>query len=130
MYSRRTGRITGIIDWEHAVPAALPLIDALYLLFYNRILQGSPWIDVLGSIVDRAQLDERENRLIEDYLASIGMPASYFPALAAVFLAHHIGRRITLAPDAETIARLRRILSELGARISAPHPQARISTSS
>lgn len=130
MYSRETGRITGVIDWEHASPAALPLIDALYLLFYNRILKGAAWLDVLGSIVDRALLDERENDLIDDYLASIRMPVSFFPALAAVFLAHHIGRRITLAPDAEVSKRLRWILDELGARISASIPQARVPGSS
>ncbi len=117
MYARADDRITGIIDWEHAVPAALPLLDTLYLLFYNRILRGTPWADVLESIVDRSALEDRENSLIDDYLAAIGVRRWLYAPLAALFLAHHIGRRITLQHDTRTIEHLRRILSSLESRI-------------
>lgn len=124
MYTRSDLRMTGVIDWEHAAERALPLIDPLYLLFYSRTLRGASWMDALGSIVVRQELDASEQNCVDEYLRSLGVPLSVFTPLAAVFLVHHIGRRVTLSLDADLHARLRTIIDGLTAKIRAEMPAA------
>ena len=119
MYTRADRRMTGVIDWEHASSQALPLIDPLYLLFYNRTLRGSPWMEVLAAVVDRQALDARELERVDGYLRALGVDTELFEPLAAVFLIHHIGRRVTLTLDADAHERLRRIIDGLAARLRA-----------
>lgn len=117
MYTRTDLRMTGVIDWEHAAERALPLIDPLYLLFYNRTLRGLPWMDALAAIVARPALDADERRCIDQYLQTLGVGAAMFTPLAGIFLIHHIGRRVTLTLDSDAHERLRRIIDDLATRI-------------
>lgn len=106
MYSSDDGLMTGVIDWEHATAAALPLIDPLYLMLYNRTLRGATWLDALEAMLDESTLATDERSLLRRHMEILGVPISNYPALTALFFAHHIGRRITLDPDSTVERRL------------------------
>jgi aminoglycoside phosphotransferase len=64
----RTGRISGIVDWESAERLGLPIHDAMHLVLYTRklvarshlgsevrrALEGAPWSEAERSILDAA----------------------------------------------------------------------------
>lgn len=106
MYRLEDGIITGIIDWEHANPAALPLVDPLYLFLYNRTLHGEDWLDALEAVMDLSSLDDSERSLVSRHMESLRVPEEDYWSLAALFAAHHIGKRVSLDQDIETYKRL------------------------
>lgn len=111
MYRLSDGLVTGVIDWEHASPASLPLIDPLYLFLYNRTLRGVPWLDALDGVMDFASLVAQERALLNRHLEVLELRHDDHWPLAALFVAHHIGRRVSLDPDAATYRKLGEVLA-------------------
>ncbi len=120
MYRLADGRITGVIDWEHASPASLPLVDPLYLFLYNRTLRGMSWLDALDGVLDPSSLAPMEHALLTRHLQVLQLQlADYWP-LAALFVAHHVGRRVSLDQDTATYLRLGEILARHAHRAASP----------
>lgn len=120
IYDPATRQISGIIDWEHALIPGLPLLDVLFLIVFNRIARGSHHIEAIDALFAQDRLDERERARVERYCDALDIPVRALRALNALFLAHHIGHRIHMYPDADSWERLRRLIRQLGARIEAP----------
>lgn len=110
MYRLADGRITGVIDWEHASPASLPLVDVLYLFLYNRTLRGMSWLEALDGLLDLPGLTSSERSLLTRHLQILRLQSADYWPLAALFVAHHIGRRVSLDQDTATYQELGEIL--------------------
>lgn len=126
MYRLQDGLLTGIIDWEHASPASLPLVDPLYLFLYNRTLRGETWLDALEGVLDSATLTPPEQSLLMRHLETLGIPLEDYWPFAALFAAHHVGRRVSLDQDTATYQKLDEILARHATREASqaePAPQ-------
>lgn len=117
MYAPDTRQITGVIDWEHAIVPGLPLLDALFLLVFNRIARGSHHIEAIDALFARDQADAREQERLARYCNALQIPSCSVRALNALFFAHHIGHRIHMYPDAEGWDRLSKLVRRLGSRM-------------
>ena len=99
MYDQSRRQLTGVIDWELAQGPGLPLLDPLYLLFYNRLIRGEEHLNALRDLLltDRRHTSERS--MLQRYSAAIGLPAEASEALCAMYVAHHIGCRLHFYSD-------------------------------
>jgi hypothetical protein len=95
-YDPATLRVAGVLDWEHASPRGLSYIDLLYLLLYNRMIRQSDWMDAFRALVIERRLTPEEAQLEQRFLSGTGTAADLVPALAAMFLVHHVGVRLGL----------------------------------
>lgn len=92
LYETRTLRISGVIDWEHCMPAGLPYIDLAYLLVYNTMIAGSTWFDSTRDLLEGALPGPL--RVIESrYIDHTGTTRPMLAVLRALFVVHHIGCR-------------------------------------
>jgi aminoglycoside phosphotransferase len=119
MYDPDTRQITGVIDWEHAIIPGLPLLDAMFLMVFNRIARGSHHIEAIDALFARDQIDDRERARLARYCDALQIPARSVRALNALFLAHHIGHRIHMYQEAAGWERVRQLVRRLGSRIEA-----------
>lgn len=99
MYDPSRRQLTGVIDWELAQGPGLPLLDPLYLLFYNRLIRGEEHLDALRDLLllDRRHTGERS--MLQRYSAAVGLPVEASQALCAMYVAHHIGCRLHFYSD-------------------------------
>jgi hypothetical protein len=116
MYEPEPVRLTGVIDWEHASPEGLPLLDLLYLLVYNRGIRGQSWIDASRSLL-LGEPTQIEQARLDSYLQRVPIDASLRLPLGVMFVVHHIGRRIFLADDAGLRSDVAALLRDLAAAL-------------
>lgn len=119
MYDPDTRQITGVIDWEHAIFPGLPLLDALFLLVFNRIARGSHHVEAIDALFAGDQADELESARLTRYCSAMQIPPRAMRALNALFLAHHIGHRIHTYTDDAGWERIRRLVQRIGAKMEA-----------
>jgi hypothetical protein len=100
-YDPATLAVAGVLDWEHASPRGLSYIDLLYLLLYNRVIRHADWMDAFRALALERRLTPEEARLEQRFLSGTGTAADLVPALAAMFLVHHVGVRLGLVPWTE-----------------------------
>ncbi|TXH57832.1 phosphotransferase family protein [Piscinibacter sp.] len=116
MYDARTYRLTGVIDWEHAMIPGLPLLDALYLLVFNRHVRGVPLLDAVRDVIVDGMTALEKSR-IDRYCSQLAIPSAARPALEALFFVHHVGHRIHMGLDTTGWQRYRSLLERIGKRL-------------
>jgi aminoglycoside phosphotransferase (APT) family kinase protein len=99
MYDQARRELTGVIDWELAQGPGLPLLDPMYLLFYNRLIRGEEHLDALRDLLLRDRRRTDEQSMLKRYCAAIGLPVEASSALCAMYVAHHIGCRLHFYSD-------------------------------
>lgn len=120
-YDPATLRVAGVLDWEHASPRGLSYIDLLYLLLYNRVIRQADWMDAFRALVLDRRLTPEETRLEQRFLSGTGTAADLVPALAAMFLVHHVGVRLGLVQwTADDLVPIRALLGRCIELITAP----------
>jgi hypothetical protein len=120
-YDAATLRVAGVLDWEHATQTGLPYIDLMYLLLYNRRIRGSNWMDAFRALALERRLSAEERALEQRFLADTGVPADLTPALAAMFLVHHLGVRLALTQwSPADLVTIRELLERCMAAVVAP----------
>lgn len=87
--------LRGVIDWELSWREGLPLLDLLYLLLYNRVIQrGSGDVaEVVARVIEEGWTDA-EQAVLAEYSEHFPGVAEMAPALLAMFFVHHVGVRI------------------------------------
>ncbi len=120
-YDPASHRVAGVLDWEHASPRGLSYIDLLYLLLYNRVIRQADWMEAFHALVIERRLTPEEAQLEQRFLSGTGTAADLVPALAAMFLVHHVGVRLGLVlwTDSELVP-IRALLARCIEQISAP----------
>ena len=101
MYAPVDGKLTAVIDWEHAIIPGFPVLDLLYLLIFNRIICGIDWLAAFDQVLVRWDMTPVERAHVERYCAQLDVPQSALPGLSLLFVMHHIGHRMHL-PDVPT----------------------------
>ena len=94
MVDSSSDEITGVIDWELSRAPGLPLLDMIYLLVYNRVINGSDWYSAFQEIALQSRRDQPEQAVWEGYLRCIPIAADMLPALYVLFVIHQIGCRL------------------------------------
>lgn len=118
-YDPTTLRVAGVLDWEHASPRGLSYIDLLYLLLYNRVIRQSDWMDAFSALAIERRLTPEEAHLEQRFLSGTGTAADLVPALAAMFLVHHVGVRLGLMPwTADDLQAIRALLARCIERVA------------
>jgi aminoglycoside phosphotransferase (APT) family kinase protein len=126
VFDERTRTVQGVIDWELAWEPGAPLLDLLYLLLYNRVVRaGTGVTGVLAAaqatLVKQDWTPDERVHLDAHHAASLGGSRGLETTLGALFLVHHIGVRVTYNLSwAETLTRLRNLLSALRERLATP----------
>lgn len=70
------GGVSGIIDWDRAIPNQLPLLDVLHLLAYLRKMQQRTELgDQIVEYLLPAAFDRQEQVLVDETLEHYGLPA-------------------------------------------------------
>ncbi|MEO8152863.1 MAG: phosphotransferase [Rhizobacter sp.] len=92
MYDPTSFHLTGVIDWEHALPDGLPYIDLAYLFTYNRMLQGQPWLLAAQALLS-GHITPQEKSLEARYWQALDAPERLVAVLRALVIVHHIGVR-------------------------------------
>ena len=111
IFDEDDGRLRGVIDWELAQHPGPPLLDLLYLLFYDRIVRRrSAPLAALAAAGLQEWTDE-ERAQLDAYHAVLDCRGVERP-LAALFVVHHIGLRTVYASEAN-LRQLRTLLSAL-----------------
>lgn len=120
-YDPATLRVAGVLDWEHASPRGLSYIDLLYLLLYNRVIRQSDWMDAFRALAIERRLTPEEAHLEQRFLSGTGTAADLVPALAAMFLVHHVGVRLGLMQwTADDLVPIRALLARCIDIVAAP----------
>jgi Phosphotransferase enzyme family len=117
MYESRSRKLTGVIDWEHAIFPGLPLLDLVYLLIFNRQARGGHWLAEIRNFCVESGATEVEKRRLHRYCDALDIPVVAIPALIALFFAHHVGMRLHLFEDASGWAKLLQLVSDLRLQI-------------
>lgn len=128
MYEPRSRKLTGVIDWEHAIFPGLPLLDLIYLLIFNRLARGGHWLREIRKFCVEDDVTEVEKHRLQRYCAALDIPVVAVPALVALFFAHHIGTRMHLSEDSDGWARLSQLVSDLKIHIIARSKSAQMSS--
>jgi len=119
-YDPATLAVAGVLDWEHANPRGLAYIDLLYLLLYNRVIRQADWMDAFRALALERRLTPEEAQLEQRFLTGTGTAADLVPALAAMFLVHHVGVRLGLVAWTEQdLAPIRALLGRCIEHINA-----------
>jgi len=113
IYEPGSGRVLSVIDWEHARPRGLPLLDLHYLLVYNRIVRCAHWTDAIDELVVRQQWSRADEARLRRYRAELQLDPALEPALRLLFLVHHVGCRIHLHRDPPLRAKVGAMLANL-----------------
>lgn len=121
IYEPGSCRIMSVIDWELARRPGLPVLDALYLLLYNRIIRGARWYEALEQLIVRNEFTPSENNRLSRYLTALNIDARLMPAFRVAFMAHHLGCRIHLPADSPLRAKIGEMFTELGRIIGRAH---------
>lgn len=100
------GALTGIVDWDRALPQQLPLLDILHLFAFSRKMQQRNELgEQIVTYLLPAQFDAVERALIDKALDQLCLPRdpAFLQALALVywvrFAAANISRYPSLAQD-------------------------------
>lgn len=107
--------LTGIVDWESARPADLPLLDLLQLLLSTRMsVQGRELGDVVRALLDGSEWSPDEQALLD--AARSALPGDAVEMRALVLLCwlrhvaanlakstHYAGHRLWVAKNIETV---------------------------
>jgi hypothetical protein len=119
-------RLLGVIDWELSRRRALPLLDLLYLLLYNRVIRaGGDDVADLVALVVEGGWTAAEQAILSEYNAHFAGVAQVGLALLAMFFVHHIGVRCNYDLSREaTVEKLRVIIRELRDRLLSKAPDA------
>lgn len=101
MFDRKTLRIIGVIDWEHARKNGLPWLDVLYLITYNRITNGEGnFFSVFRNVIAMQAFSEPETGLLQRQAEGLRLRSSLWAPSVALFFIHHIAFRIHYNMDA------------------------------
>jgi aminoglycoside phosphotransferase (APT) family kinase protein len=103
------GRLTGVIDWEVAIPLGLPLLDLLQLMpvpgetsAHPRWQRFDAWLELLAQparVVD--------DPVLGGYLRALSVPPAVLPALVVMQWATHVAERAEARADDERWMRQR-----------------------
>ena len=120
IFDERTRRMNGVIDWEHSEEQGLPALDLLYLLTYNRTLNGGG--DLLAALRDFVVTGptDFEKHILRRY--ELAVPGGAYPpgVLNAMFFVHHVAVRYKYALDSDRVAEaVRDVLSLLTKPVAA-----------
>jgi hypothetical protein len=96
MYDPRRLTVTGVIDWELSRNPGLPMLDLIYLQFYNRIIRGMDWVEAFRELCLKRYLDAVEQKHQARYLDLLMISDEWVPMLNVMFLVHHLGCRMQL----------------------------------
>lgn len=113
IYDPRSLDLRAVIDWEHASFPGLPLLDLHYLLVYNRIISGAHWSDALGPSIVEDRWDANERAMLDEYNKGVGLAPDLVPAMRAMFMVHHLGRRLHIPQDAALQNQVKALLTSL-----------------
>lgn len=120
LFDPASGEITGVIDWDLSFRKGLPLLDLLYLIFYDAALEGRDTL--AGLLIRRLEapplFEPHEARLLAAYLSSLDLDRSWIHPLFFMFIVHHFARRLRINNPAERMEVYRRTLCPLLERFS------------
>ncbi len=113
IYDPRRLDLRAVIDWEHASSPGLPLLDLQYLLVYNRIISGAHWSDALRPSIVEDQWAPEESDMLQTYVTRVGLASDLVPAMRAMFMVHHLGRRLHIPQDTDLQNKVKALLTAL-----------------
>lgn len=96
MYDPSRLTVTGVIDWELSRNPGLPMLDLLYLQFYNRLIRGMDWVEAFRGLCLTRHLDAVEQKHQTRYLDMLMISDKWVSILNVMFLVHHLGCRMQL----------------------------------
>lgn len=119
------GDVLGVLDWDHADPAAPPLEDVLHLLFFQKGLLST--FDPIRQLIQlvTGQAPRRTRRRIADYWREMDLDPGLMGAAVALYWLRFLDRRELQAPRAvawyrDNYHRLRDLLAGRTSSVLAP----------
>jgi hypothetical protein len=99
LFSTETGAVTGIVDWDRAAPAELPLHDCVHLLLHARKVAGQRPLGAVVADFVRHPAWSPDEALVAGEMRA-GLPVDVLPDQAAVLLAwlRHVGENVRRDP--------------------------------
>lgn len=94
------GAVAGIVDWEWAIPDALPLHDLLHLVVYTRMEVGRVEMGtVVRSLLDGAVWDPVEERILDCAPAIGPREPALARAMLQLFWLRHVSLSLVQSPQ-------------------------------
>jgi aminoglycoside phosphotransferase (APT) family kinase protein len=111
--------IAGVIDWDLARAAGMPLLDVLYLLLYkDSLMTGAGVFEIFRSRFLRGRYSASEREIIDAYLRRLGLTQTWVRPLQIMFVINHYACRLRQQlDDPRTLPRLRREIKKSFAAI-------------
>lgn len=113
--------VIGLIDWELYEPKSFPLLDLLYLIFYNiQVRNGGDFIDAFYQFTDNL-IPEYEKEILTDYTQYLSLSEEQIDFLLTIFIVHHFGCRMNIDTNNSTqTARTKAFFVDISSRVSIP----------
>ncbi len=77
LFDEKAQHLSGVIDWDRALPHSLPLVDLMNVLLSGRAEVEKVRVTALIGKVLQEGLDREDSRLVDSYLQSMGFSLSF-----------------------------------------------------
>jgi aminoglycoside phosphotransferase (APT) family kinase protein len=90
-YCPKSGKITGLIDWDTAEHAGLPVLDLLHLLLnITRRRRGLSIGKKVGELLTTSSWSAEEDAVLTEYMNTVGVEHRFLKPLLVLYWSRHV----------------------------------------